>query len=160
MNSSPTRRLLQFALLTAAAAGIALWIARESVRPRELPPQEAGLMWLRDEYQLDDATFERIHALHRDYFRRCENMCRQIDAADRPLLWRGRRSGPPPADLPAQIASERALCSDCETAATKHLEQVAALMPPEQGRRFLADIMPTIHRQRLEHDQRISRSTR
>jgi hypothetical protein len=156
---TPAGRIVTFAFLTAAAALTALWATRESLRPRE-HPQQVGLRWLKDEYHLDDATFEKVSMLHRDYFRQCDKMCRQIDEADRPLLWRARGQKRLPEEIATQLARDQSVCADCEKAATAHLQQVAALMPAEQGRRFLNEILPVMQQQRREHDANLSSSIR
>ncbi|MBL9179386.1 MAG: hypothetical protein JNM65_15085 [Verrucomicrobiaceae bacterium] len=152
---TPAVRLLGFAFLTVVVATAALWITRESLRSRE-SPAEIGLRWLKEEYHLDEPVFERITALHRDYYQKCDQMCRQINEADRPLLWRARQRGRTSSDVDALLSKERAICADCEKTAIKHLRQVAAHMPPEQGKRFLENILPAIQQQRLEHDSRVS----
>lgn len=156
---SPGRRLLLFALLTTAVIAAALWGTRESLRTRE-SAQEAGLRWLKAEYQLDDATFERISRLHQDYFVQCGQMCRALGNADRPLLWRTRQRSRQPADLESRLAKERSLCTECEQAAMEHLRRVAALLPSGQGERFLDDMLPTLQQQRRDHDRSISSSLR
>lgn len=156
---TPAGRIAAFVFLTAAAAGAALWATRESLRPRE-SPQEVGLRWLKDEYHLDDTTFEKVSALHRDYFRQCDKMCRQINEADRPLLWRARHRNRQPGELDAQLARDQSVCGDCEKAATEHLRQVAALMPGESGQRFLDDILPVMQQQRRVHDENLSSNIR
>lgn len=156
---TPTGRIAAFVLLTAAAAGAALWATCESLRPRE-NAQEVGLRWLKDEYHLDDVTFEKVSALHRDYFRQCDRMCRQINEADRPLLWRARHRNRQPGELDAQITRDQIVCGDCEKAATEHLKQVATLMPSETGNRFLEDILPVMQHQRRLHDENLSSNIR
>ncbi len=156
---TPAGRLIGFAFIILALAGGTVWMTRESLRSREVP-QDVGLRWLKDEYHLDDTAFARIRALHRDYFSQCTKMCRQLDAADRPLLWRARLRDRQNTDITDELNKEQALCGDCEKAATDHLHQVAALMSPEQGRRFLNDILPILQQQRREHDRRVSSSLR
>ncbi len=156
---TPAGRIAAFVFLTAAAAGAALWATRESLRPGE-NPQEVGLLWLKDEYHLDDATFEKVSALHRDYFRQCDKMCRQINEADRPLLWRARHRNRQPGELDAQLARDQIVCGDCEKAATEHLRQVARLMPASSGQRFLNDILPVMQKQRRVHDENLSSNLR
>ncbi len=156
---TPAGRLIGFALIAAALAAVSLWITRESLRARE-SPQEIGLRWLKEEYLLDDAAFDRISALHHDYFTQCTKMCRQIAAATRPLLWRARHRSRQYGDVDAQLSQEQALCGDCEKAAVQHLQQVAALMPPAEGKRFLDDILPALQQQRREHERRVSSSLR
>jgi hypothetical protein len=156
---TPAGRITAFVLLTAAAAGAALWATRESLRPRETP-QELGLLWLKDEYHLNEATFEKISALHRDYFRQCDKMCRQINEADRPLLWRARHQKGQPGEIAAQLTRDQIVCGDCEKAASEHLIQVARLMPETQGRRFLDNILPVMQQQRRVHDENLSSNLR
>ena len=156
---TPAGRIAAFVFLTAAAAGAALWATRESLRTRE-SPQEVGLCWLKDEYHLDATTFEKVSALHRDYFRQCDKMCRQINEADRPLLWRARHRNRLPGELDAQLARGQSVCGDCEKAATEHLRQVAALMSGKSGQRFLEDILPVMQQQRRVHDENLSSNIR
>lgn len=152
---TPAQRLVRFACLLVLLAVSALWITRESLRPRE-PLQATGLRWLKEEYQLDEATFSEVEKLHRAYFATCDKMCRQIQEAARPLSRRARQ-GPPAAALQHQ---EQRLCDECEETARHHLRQVAALMPPEQGRRFLDHMLLTLETQRRVHDLQMSASTR
>jgi hypothetical protein len=155
----PAGRLIGFALIAAALAALSLWITRESLRPRE-SPQEIGLRWLKEEYLLDAAAFGRIRALHDEYFTQCTKMCRQIAAAARPLLWRARHRSREYGDVGVQLSLEQALCGDCEKAAVQHLQQVAVLMPPAEGKRFLDDVLPALQQQRREHERLVSSSLR
>jgi len=157
---TPVGRLVCFFLLTGAVAVVALWATRETLQSRE-SLQESGMRWLRHEYRLDDAAFQRISSLHSDYFQQCDQMCRQIDEASRPFFWRARqRHRSSSSNLDTQFSKEQALCTDCEKAAVEHLHQVAKLMTPDQGKRFLEDILPLLQQQRREHDLRVSSSIR
>ncbi|MGV3658599.1 MAG: hypothetical protein ACO1TE_00390 [Prosthecobacter sp.] len=156
---SAVRRLAGFICLLALLAGAVLWITRESARPRE-SYQEIGLRWLRDEYRLDDATFEKVAALHHAYFATCSQMCRQIKEATRPLLMQTRRQPLSTSTKAGLRQQEQKLCDDCELAAKKHLLQVADLMPEEQRQRFLDDMLSTLETQRLQHDLDMSAHTR
>lgn len=153
---NPVRRLAGFLFFLALLAGTVLWIARESLRPRE-SNQERGLRWLREEYHLDDATFQKVAALHESYFATCDKMCREIKEASRPLLMRPRR---PSGSTAGMHQRERQLCDQCERAAKQHLHQVAELMPPQEGQRFLEDMLATLESQRLQHDLETSARTR
>lgn len=153
---SPVRRLAGFACLLALLGGAAWWVTRESGRPRE-SNQERGLRWLKEEYELDNDAFQKVAALHEAYFATCDQMCREIKTASRPLLMRPRHPSSSTAGLRQQ---EQRLCDQCEQAARQHLHQVARLMAPEQGRRFLSDMLPTLERQRLQHDLETSAHTR
>jgi hypothetical protein len=156
---SPGQRLTLFFLAAAALVFAALWGTRETLWQEE-SLQEIGLRWLKEEYHLDDATFERVSALHREYFVQCSQMCRKLGEADRPLLWRNRQRNRQSVAFEARLSKEQALCAECEKKATEHLRQVAEMMPPGQGERFLNDSLPALEQQRREHDRRISSNIR
>lgn len=147
---SLSRRLAVFFFLLALLAGGVLWITRESQRPHE-SNQERGLRWLKEEYQLNEAAFLKAAELHRAYYAQCDQMCLQVKEASRPLLMRPRQ--PPSHTIAAGLREqERKLCDKCEETARHHLHQVARLMAPEQGRRFLNDMLAALEQQRLLHD--------
>ena len=88
-----------------------------------------ALAWLRVEFRLNDVQFSAIKRLHDDYSIACGGHCAAIVAA------RERKA---PA---AEIAALEKVCVD---AMTGHFRQVAALMPPGQGERYLATVLPRI----------------
>ena len=149
---TPISRLIGFILVTALAGTTALLVTLNRVKSTD-DPREAGLRWLKSEYNLDDATFEKIRGLHESYFSKCENMCKQINAVDRPLLSRMKSVAHPATKEDSDWAKEQAVCTECEKNAEDHLRHVAALMPADQGKRFLEDILPAVHQQRQEHDR-------
>ncbi|MSU48118.1 MAG: hypothetical protein EXS37_03350 [Opitutus sp.] len=88
-----------------------------------------AMAWLRAEFQLDGARFAAVKQLHDDYSVACGGHCMAIMAA------RERKA---PA---AEIATLEKVCVDAMTA---HFRRVAALMPPPQGERYLATVLPRI----------------
>ncbi len=93
--------------------------------------------WLKRDFHLSDAQVAAIERLHREYATVCEGHCLAIGAAkqERDALRRAQ-----PADPAALAAAEqriRALSTECETSLLRHLERVAAEMPPGEGRRYL-----------------------
>lgn len=121
------------------------------VAPRQPSQQELGLAWLKTEYQVPDAAFEKIVALHEDYFEKCDAMCAQMLATNRlSRHFPTRNISPSQASAlrrraeSASMAQERALCETCLKTMVAHLESVAALMTEEQGRRFLQDLLPEL----------------
>ncbi len=149
--STVVRRLASFACLLVLLAVAVLWITRESTRSNE-SYQEIGLRWLRDEYELDEATFQKVNELHQAYFATCNQMCRDIKEASRPLLMQTRRH-PLPSKTAANLRHhEEQLCNECEDTAKKHLLKVADLMPPQHRQRFLDDMLTTLETQRLQHE--------
>lgn len=89
-----------------------------------------ALEWLRADFKLTDAQYAAIKQLHDEYGTVCARHCDAIMTA--------RKRGAPP----AQIA---ALENECVQSMTDHFQRVAALMAPEQGRRYLAIVLPRVH---------------
>jgi hypothetical protein len=87
------------------------------------------LAWLQTEFHLTDDQFAAVGRLHRAYTETCARHCMAIMEA------RSRHS--PPAEI-------RALEAMCVASMTEHFQRVAAMMPPGQGSRYLALILPRI----------------
>ena len=116
--------------LAACAAAFGVFFAMNENAALHAAAREGDAMaWLRAEFQLDDAHFAAIKRLHDDYSVACGAHCAAIMAA------RERRA---PA---AEIAALEKTCVDAMTA---HFRQVAALMPAEQGARYLATVLPRV----------------
>jgi hypothetical protein len=85
--------------------------------------------WLRSEFRLDDAQTEAIERLQAGFERVCAGHCAAIRAA--------RRRGAPPSEISG-------LEEECVASMKEHFRQVAAIMPPGQGDRYLALVLPRI----------------
>ncbi len=120
--------------------------------PKPPTMQERGLAWLKEEYQVPEDRFRQIEELHRDYFAKCDRMCSEMLSATRPAIPRvGKRFPRDESDTRAlqmkveeNKQKQKALCERCLDTMVDHLETVAALMPPEQGSRFLREILPEL----------------
>ncbi|MBB5038601.1 hypothetical protein [Prosthecobacter dejongeii] len=113
------------------------------LRPVPPSPRQIGLEWLRAEYDIPQEAYEKIAALHQDYFVRCDEMCATMERAHRPLIQRSRT--PQSKETPsAALKREKAVCENCLENMVQHLKNVAALMPSVQGERFLKDILPEV----------------
>ncbi len=100
--------------------------------------------WLRADFHLTDAQFARIHDLHNSYAGSCAEHCKMIQEATKA---RNALKSASSADPVAMIAAEQKiqeLRAHCETAITRHVRQVAALMSPQDGARYLALVLPKI----------------
>jgi hypothetical protein len=145
--------------LVMAGLGIASHEVVYRLRPKPASMQERGLAWLREEYHIPEEGFRKIEALHRDYFEQCDLMCAEMVTSARPSGLRGLRAYQKDyvrerrhhKEREASMQQQKALCERCMNTMVNHLESVAALMPPEEGRRFLKEIMPELtHPQELE----------
>lgn len=113
------------------------------LRPKPPSPRQVGLEWLRQEYHIPEGAYQKIVALHQEYFVRCDEMCATMERAHRPLLQRSRQSLPAESKS-AAMKREKAVCENCLDNMVQHLHTVAAMMPPPEGERFLKDILPEV----------------
>lgn len=149
---SSSNKLAVFFLLLGLAAAASYWGVRQHQRSK-IDPSSMGLDWMRQEYQLDDATFAKISKLHEQYFAERQSMSSAIDAVERPLLHPTPKEKNSQAIQKAAIKYEQELCDHYEAETIRHLQEVAALMKPEQGERFLRDFAENVHQQRIEHQR-------
>ena len=98
------------------------------------------LSWLRDEFHLGDAEMSRIQKLHEGYLPKCAEMCAKIAAKKSEL--ETALNGSTNVNLVAQqkLAEIAALRAQCQAQMLQHFTEVSQTMPPEQGRRYLAEM--------------------
>jgi len=102
---------------------------------REPQPE---LAWLKREFNLSDAEYDRIVRLHEAYLPQCAERCQHIAAQDRQLeklLAQATNVTPEIQRVFLERAQTRATC---ETEMLKHFLAVSRTMPAEEGRRYLA----------------------
>jgi hypothetical protein len=96
------------------------------------------LAWIRKEFQLSGADFERVRKLHEAYKPVCAEMCRQVDEQNRELARLLRTAHEVSPEIEEVLSRAAQLRRQCQTEMLKHFFQVSQAMPPEQGRRYLA----------------------
>ncbi len=96
---------------------------------RRAARENDAMAWLRVEFRLSDAQYAAIKKLHDDYGAVCGEHCAAIMEA------RERK---------APAAEVERLEKVCVDAMTGHFKRVAALMPAEQGDRYLATVLPRV----------------
>jgi hypothetical protein len=95
---------------------------------------------LRDEFHLSDAEMSRIQKLHEGYLPKCAEMCAKIAAKKSELetvLGGATNVNPVAQQKLAELAAFRA---QCQSQMLQHFIEVSQTMPPEQGRRYLAEM--------------------
>ncbi len=144
------RRLAAYLLIliAAAAAGYGVTVYLRTRQP------EDQWVWLRREFHLDAVQLARIRALHDGYQPVCADHCSRIMAARQRLAeleGAGRRDTP---EYAATLRAWEGVKHECQEATLRHLETVAAVMNPGDGRRYLALMTPRViqsdHRAPLE----------
>lgn len=117
------------AVLAGVAAFGVFYLLNDAPAMQRAVREGDAIAWLRTEFHLNDAQAAAIKQLHDDYGTVCAGHCAAIMDAR-------KRSAPP-----AEIAT---LEKKCVEAMTTHFRQVAALMPPGQGERYLATVLPRV----------------
>jgi hypothetical protein len=112
----------------------ARWCATHVARPTD------DLDWLRLEFRLTDTELARVRQLHEGYLPICRGYCERIAARKQelqPVLSAGTNAV---AVIEKKLMEIGALRAQCQSAMLQHFREVSAVMPPEQGRRYLAEM--------------------
>jgi hypothetical protein len=91
--------------------------------------------WMRHEFALDDAAMARIASLQERFEKECEEHCRLVSAA------KSAMDAKPGSDSRARLAGAR---EKCRLARVDHVRAIAACMPTESAKAYLALILPRI----------------
>lgn len=124
-------------LLLAVAAHAVFFVVRTV-------PTHAGagdeLFWLREEFSLSDREIARIRELHQGYLPDCEKMCAEIAAANSELAQLVLSTNAVTPQITEKLAEIGRIRQECQSRMLKHFYAVSETMPPEQGRRYLAEM--------------------
>jgi small-conductance mechanosensitive channel len=99
-----------------------------------------NLDWLCCEFQLDAATMARVRELHAGYQPKCAEMCARIAAKKQELESALAGSTNVSPAVEAILTELGELRAQCQAQMLKHFVAVSQAMPPEQGRRYLAEM--------------------
>jgi hypothetical protein len=131
--------LIAMLLAGAAIAGASYVLARQ-ICARQLAGGGDDLAWLRREFRLGDAEMQRIRQLHEGYLPKCRENCARIAAKKKELeavLEQAQGMTPEAQQKLTEVAVLRA---QCQGNMLGHFYEVSRAMPPEQGRRYLAEM--------------------
>lgn len=133
-----------FILVLAAVVGVTLLAGSYLTAQRWCSAQMASsaddLDWLRQEFQLSDAELARVRELHDGYLPKCLEMCRQISAKQKELDTALTEATTLTPEAETKLKELGALRAECQTHMLRHFAEVSQAMPPEQGRRYLAEM--------------------
>jgi hypothetical protein len=138
MNRSLIILLGALALGAAVFAGSYFTAQRATVMCCVQPADD--LNWLRTEFHLSDAEMAHIRELHEGYLPKCGEMCAKTAAKKRELdsvLGNGTNLT---AEAQTKINEVAALRAQCQAQMLQHFISVSQAMPPEQGKRYLAEM--------------------
>jgi hypothetical protein len=131
--------LLVILLTGAAIAGTSYLLARR-ICCRALAASGDDLAWLRDEFHLGDAEMQRIRQLHEGYLPKCHENCARIAAKKQELQAALDKSQGMTPEAQQKLTEVAALRAQCQANMLAHFYEVSRVMPPEQGRRYLAEM--------------------
>ena len=126
--------------IVVALLGYSTLYLSATARSREAAAYAAArpeLTWLKQEFKLSDAEFQRISDLHAAYLPQCREICGQIatkNAALKTILAQTNTVTPDIVNKLAEIAQLRA---QCQKNMLEHFYAVSRSMPPDQGQRYL-----------------------
>ena len=133
--------LILLAMLFGATAitGSAYLLGRQ-IWVRQRTASADDLDWLRYEFNLSDAEMQHVRHLHNGYLPKCRENCARIAAKKKEL--EVALEGAPGLTPEAQqkLAEVAALRAHCQASMLAHFFEVSRAMPPEQGRRYLAEM--------------------
>jgi hypothetical protein len=131
-------------LLGALVLGVALFggsyfAGQRACRMTMTRPTD-DLAWLREEFHLTDADMAHVRQLHEGYMPQCAEMCAKIAAKKIELQTALANGTNVTADAQKKLIEIGELRAQCQTQMLQHFIEVSQTMPPEQGRRYLAEM--------------------
>lgn len=129
--------ILLAGLLAAIAGYGTLYYHGTSEHRRMLESSSPELAWLKKEFQIGDAEFERIAKLHDGYMPRCAELCRRIAEKTSELRTLVTATNVNKAAVEQKLREAGELRVECQQNMFGHFLDVSRQMPPEQGRRYL-----------------------
>ena len=129
--------ILVTGIILAAGAYASLLLARTGDDQADAASE---LLWLRREFRLTDQEFARIRELHDGYLPNCARMCAQIAAANRDLERLVLSTNEVTSEITKKLSEISNIRQECQTTMLQHFYTVSRAMPPEQGRRYLAEM--------------------
>ncbi len=137
MNSARGLVILLVAAVI-AIAGYTIYYGSATAKAKAMLREPAGQMeWLRQEFRLSDAQFERIEKMHREYAPTCAVMCEKIARSNERLDALISANKTPTPEVRAALHESAVVQEECRQAMLGHAYAVCGEMSPEQGARYL-----------------------
>jgi len=131
-------------VLGALALGVAVfagsYFAGQQACVASMTRSANDLSWLRDEFHLSDADLARVRQLHEGYQPKCAEMCALIAAKKAEVQAALTDGTNVTAEAQKKLIELGELRGQCQAQMLQHFIAVSQAMPPEQGRRYLAEM--------------------
>jgi hypothetical protein len=138
MKRSPL--IVVLALLAGVVVFVASYVLAQRLCAKHIARSADDLDWLRQEFRLGEAEMKRIRDLHAGYLPKCGEMCQQIAVKKRELESALAGVTNFTAAAEQKLSELAALRVQCQTQMLRHFVEVSQAMPPEHGRRYLAEM--------------------
>jgi hypothetical protein len=124
--------------LLLGVAGYFVFYLCATAKHRELIAQPAPeLAWLKEEFKLSDAEFQRVENLHNAYLSRCAENCRRIAVKNEQLKILLAQTNRVTQEIERNRADAAQIRAQCECQMLEHFYEVSRAMPPEEAKRYL-----------------------
>ena len=144
--------LLSLVILAVVVVALTSAVARR-VCVHQLASSDDDLDWLRQEFSLNQSDLLRVRQLHEGYLPRCRDFCERIALKNRELESLLATNNTVTAAVEQKIREIAALRAECQTGMLRYFQEVSAVMPPDQGRRYFAEMQQLTlgQHQQFEH---------
>lgn len=132
--------ILMLALAASAALFVGSYLIARQLCAKHLVNPADDLAWLRQEFRLSDAELGKVRALHEGYLPKCAEMCARIAAKKKELEQVLAGQTNVSTTVEQKLSELGVLRAQCQTEMLRHFVEVSQAMPPEQGRRYLAEM--------------------
>lgn len=155
------RSLLIVIAIALASVSIFLFAyhASRHICKRYIAQNIDDLTWLQLEFRLSATELARIRQLHEGYLPKCRYYCAQIAAKQRELETLTVAGTNAIAAVEQKLAEIAALRAQCQAEMLRHFTEVSRAMPPEQGRRYLAEMQRLTLGQHEQTERSMSQGT-
>lgn len=130
--------ILLSGILLAVAAYFGLYYSGTAGSRRLERSQQPELAWLKQEFHLSDAEYERVCQMHEGYLAGCAERCRRIDEKNVELQRLLAATNTITPEIESVLSQAAQLRAECQKQMLQHFYEVSRTMPPDQGKRYLA----------------------
>jgi Heavy-metal resistance len=131
--------VLRTLILGAAVFAGAYFATRQVCATHIMRPAD-DLDWLKEEFHLSDAETARVRQLHEGYLPKCQEMCKRIAEKKNELEQTMSNTTNITGAAKQKLTELGELRAQCQAQMLQHFVEVSRAMPPEEGRRYLAEM--------------------
>jgi len=130
--------ILALGVVGAAIAYCCVYLMGTAAPRALMRSAQPELAWLKHEFNLTEAEFNRISELHAGYLPQCKERCRRIDELNENLTTVLATATQVTPEIEKMLNERAQMRAMCQAEMLKHFFAVSRTMPAEQGGRYLA----------------------